>query len=115
MAVVNRVRVGLLVEEDTASEEDLLASLQELLTTEYITICSNEEEPPEIRWEPLAVALLVSTELLQQTSSSEEAATTSSVHGRSTCVPVMDATNDLKVPRLSAQAAVVLCPKMVAQ
>ena len=59
LAVVNRVHVGLLAEiGETASEEDLLASVQELLTTEYVTTSSNNnEEAPQskkIRWEQLA-------------------------------------------------------------
>ena len=101
LAVVNRVRVGLLEGDTARSEEDLLASLQELLTTEYVTTSSNNnEEAPQskkIRWEPLAVALLVSTELLQQqnstssSSSIEESShyyqhyfgSRSNVHGRS--------------------------------
>ena len=121
LAVVNRVRVGLLEGDTARSEEDLLASLQELLTTEYVTTSSNnnEEELPKIRWEPLAVALLVSTELLQQqnsSSSSEEAATeaAAAVYMDGPRVPVMveSTANDNVVPRLSNVAVAQLCPTL---
>ena len=120
LAVVNRVRVGLLAEiGETASEEDLLASVQELLTTEYITASSNnnEDAPPKIRWEPLAVALLVSTELLQNSCSGSKESShyqhdsaAASVYMDGPRMLVVDATNATVVPRLSTQADVVLCP-----